>query len=106
MSGASATYHYAENWAIWSETFGLDFDSGSNSWKLTDCEPGTVIMTGSDHGTWNLRTSLFRSNGRVTYASGPFAGMGRHVVQDGLIEYATYLDLDDVPGFFGTFRLN
>ena len=76
-------------------------------YSLDECEPGDVVLSGTDSGVWTAGTGKFRSNGGVEDASDPFeAWLGRHVHQDGVIGPIDFGGLEGVLGFYGDLRLN
>jgi hypothetical protein len=93
------SYHYVEGFKVFtglfSETLG------------TDCEPGDVVLSGTDAGNSSLANAKFRSMGTVDEATGYFEGWdGRRIYQDGVV---TEVDIEGVPvpvSFEGSLRLN
>ncbi|MGI9529379.1 MAG: hypothetical protein ACR2NG_06675 [Acidimicrobiia bacterium] len=98
--GKSDIMIYVESWKIWSEQFTL------TDGEVDDCDPGTALLAGSDHGVAHFDTGVFHSNGKVTEADTPFdEWMNRRVKQKGTIGL---VEFDGVPGvgFEGSMRLN
>jgi hypothetical protein len=97
-------YFYEEDFRVFTGLLDNDGDG-----VLDDCDPGEVVLSGSDRGIGKLANDTFRSNGTVDAAAGPFDGWaGRHIVQDGVIDVFLVLpDLPPIPaGFTGSLRLN
>lgn len=93
------SYHYVEGFKVFTGQFSDPL--GDN------CEPGEVVLSGTDVGTASLANAKFRSIGTVDHASGDFQGWeGRKIYQDGVVNE---VDVDGVPvpvSFVGTLRLN
>lgn len=91
------SYHYVEDFKVFTGQFA----------QPLDCEPGDVVLSGTDVGTASLVNAKFRSMGTIDEASGDFAGWeGRKIYQDGVV---TEVEIDGVPvpvSFVGTLRLN
>ena len=92
------SYHYEEGFKVFTEQF---------SDPLESCEPGEVVLSGTDVGSSSLANAKFRSIGTVDFAAGDFEGWeGRKIYQDGVV---TEVDMNGVPvpaSFVGTLRLN
>lgn len=107
VNASGTLFHYEEGWKVWDEEFTLTYDEGAQRYYLDSCEPGDVLLSGTDSGVWTAKTGKFRSNGTVEDAMEPFGDwLGRHVHQDGVIEPIDFADLEDVLGFYGDLRLN
>ena len=93
------SYHYVEGFKVFNGQFTDPL--GSN------CEPGDVVLSGSDVGVASLPNAKFRSMGTIDSAAGDFEGWeGRKIYQDGVVNE---VDIDGVPvavSFVGTLRLN
>jgi hypothetical protein len=104
IAGASDMLIYVEYWKVFSGEFTLGEDG-----MIVNCEPGAVLLEGSDHGVGSFATGVFHSNGKVTGgdAEHPFFGewLGRRVQQRGTIGLVTFDEVTAV-GFPGTMRLN
>jgi hypothetical protein len=98
--GDDGLLHYQEGWKIFTGTF--NFREG----MLKRCEPGGLLVSGVDSGTWSLATGEFESFGTVDYVSSRFRDWaGRTVHQEGVTELISGLGLEDVFGFFGSLEL-
>jgi hypothetical protein len=87
------TWHWEEGFAIWTGLFDVNADG-----VIDHCEPGDMVLYGTDKGVVNFSAPGFHSTGTVVSASGPFDGWeGRFVFQEGS---GTMTEL------FGTLRLN
>lgn len=92
--------HYEEGWKVWTGAFTLTEDSGSYS--LDSCEPGEVVLSGTDFGVGSFIGTKFRSNGIVEEAFYPFAEwLGRRVHQDGVLGP---IDFGPLESAFGVLR--
>lgn len=101
-TGRDMVLHYDESWKVWSGEFSL-----SGEGLIEDCEPGAVLLSGTDSGLWTAKNGRFRSNGVVEEAFEPFEDwFGRQVHQDGVIGPIDFGGLEGVLGFYGDLRLN
>jgi len=99
-TGQGTILQYEEGWKVWTRPFTITDGS------LDDCEPGDVVLSGTDNGTASFRSGKFRSNGTVDEAFDPFSDwQGRRVHQDGVIGPIEYQGMPGF-GFYGDLRLN
>jgi hypothetical protein len=93
------SYHYVEGFKVFTGQFSDPLG--------TDCEPGDVVLSGTDSGSSSLANAKFRSMGTVDEAAGYFEGWeGRRIYQDGVV---TEVDIEGMPvpvSFVGSLRLN
>lgn len=92
--------YYEEGWQIFTRQFRV------KNGELKTCEPGRVLLAGTDVGVGDLAAGWFYSDGVVDYASRPFRKwVGDAVYQDGLFGFVSVSGVEDAFGFTGSLTI-
>jgi len=102
FTGQGLVLHYTEAWRIFDGQFAFD-----DSLQIEACEPGSVLLAGTDSGVGVMSNGKFRSTGVVEEAYAPFQEwIHRTVFQDGMMAMVDFGGASSLPGFYGDLRLN
>ena len=81
FTGQDRVLHYTEGWEIFDGLFAFD-----DSFQIEACEPGPVLLAGTDSSVGVMSNGKFRSTGVVEEAYPPFEEwIDRAVFRDGVI---------------------